>query len=53
MGGKPRFGSFLIMNLSSVTVFQIDVDGIPARLSLASSLRQQQAQTQLVSAALR
>jgi hypothetical protein len=28
MGGKPRFGSFLVMNLSSMIVFQIDVDGI-------------------------
>lgn len=28
MGGKPRFGSFLVMNQSSVIVFQIDVDRI-------------------------
>src|ERR1700680_3334995 len=28
IGGKPRFGSFLIMNLSSVIVFQINVEGI-------------------------
>jgi hypothetical protein len=28
MGGKPRFGSFLVMNPSSMIVFQIDVDGI-------------------------
>src|SRR6266567_6008552 len=28
IGGKPRFGSFLVMDISSVIVFQIDVDGI-------------------------
>jgi hypothetical protein len=28
MGGKPRFGSFLVMNQSSVIVFQIHVDRI-------------------------
>jgi hypothetical protein len=28
MGGKPRFGSFLIMAQSSVVIFQIDVDGL-------------------------
>jgi hypothetical protein len=28
MGGKPRFGSFLFMNPSSVIISQIDVDGI-------------------------
>jgi hypothetical protein len=26
MGGKPRFGSFLVINQSSVIVFQIDVN---------------------------
>src|SRR5712671_2076802 len=28
IGGKPRFGSFLVMNLSSMIVFQLDVDSI-------------------------
>jgi len=28
MGGQPRLGSFLVMNQSSVIVFQIDVDRI-------------------------
>src|SRR3974390_2552881 len=28
MGGKPRFGSFLVIELSSVIIFQIDVDCI-------------------------
>jgi hypothetical protein len=31
MGGKPRFGSFLVIEPSSVIVFQIDVDGIAFR----------------------
>jgi hypothetical protein len=28
IGGKPRFRSFRVMTLSSVVVFQIDVDGV-------------------------
>src|SRR5215217_8702379 len=28
MGGKPRLGSFLVIDLSSVIIFQVYIDGI-------------------------